>query len=120
MASRDMRKRQTRLKAEAAQLSDSFEMGPERNALEKESPAMEASMPDNQADILTAAFRIRSVLQANYPWTIPWPARNIQLHLDMARDWAAPSFGNQSSALQNSRTSMRKAAAAVHQKAGYL
>ena len=101
-------------------MSDLSEMGPERNAFEGESSAMEASVRDNQADILTVAFRIRSVLKAIGPSIMPLPERNTRLHLDMARDRAVVSFGNQSSAPQNSRTSMRKAAAVGHQKTSYL
>ena len=91
-------------------------MGPERNVFEGESSAMEPSVRDNQADTLTAAFRIRSVLKAICPLIMPSPERNTRLHLDMARDRPVTSFGNQSSARQNSRTSVRKAAAVVHQK----
>ena len=101
-------------------MSDSSEMGPERNVFEGESSAMGASVRDNQADTLTAAFRIRSVLKAICPSIMPLPERNTRLHLDMARGRAVPSFGNQSSPRQNSRTSMRKAAAVVHQRTSYL
>src|SRR5215510_7689009 len=95
-------------------------MGPERNAFEAESSATGASMRDNQADTLTAAFRIRSELKAICPLIMPSPGQNTPLRLDVARGRAVPSFGNQSSELQNSRTSMRKAGAVVHQKTTYL
>src|SRR5215469_14626004 len=111
-----MRKRQTQSKAEAARLSDSCEMGPERHAFEVGSSAMGASVQDNQADILTAAFRIRSVLKAICRSIMPWPERNTRLHLDMGGGLTVPCFDNRSSALQNSRTSTLKAAAVVHQQ----
>src|SRR4029453_11506725 len=95
-------------------------MEPERNAFEGESSTMGASVRDNPADTLTVAFRIRSVLKAICPVIMPLPGRNTRLHLDVARGRAVPSFDNQSSALQNSRTSMRKAAAVVHRKTSYL
>src|SRR5439155_26381515 len=95
-------------------------MGPERNVFEGESSAMEPSVRDNQADTLTAAFRIRSVLKAICPLIMPSPERNTRLHLDMARDRPVTSFGKQSSARQNSRTSVRKAGAVVHQKTSEL
>lgn len=101
-------------------MSDSSERGPERNAFEGESSDTGASVRDNQADTLTAAFRIRSVLKAICPPIMPLPERNTRLRLGMVRGRAVPSFGNQSSALQNSRTSTRKAAAVVHQKTSYL
>ena len=120
MASRDRRKTRTPSEASAALALDWSEMGTERNTFEGESSAMGASTRDNQADTLTAALRIRSVLKAICPLIMLLPERNTRLHLDMARGRAVPSFGNQSSALQNSRTSTRKAAAVVHQKTSYL
>jgi len=101
-------------------LSDSSEMGPARNVFEGESSAMGASVQDNQADTLTAAFRIQSVSRAICPAIMPLPERNTLSHLDMAGDQVVPSFGNQSSAPQNNRTSMRKTAAVVRQKTSYL
>src|SRR5436309_969038 len=71
-------------------------------------------------DTAMATCRVQSVSRAICPSIMPLPERNTRLHLDMARDRAVPSFGNQSSAPQNSRTSMRKAAAVVHQRTSYL
>jgi hypothetical protein len=81
---------------------------------------MGASVRDSQADTLTAAFRIRSVLKAICPSITPLPERNTRLHLDVGRDREVLSFRSQSSARKESRTSMRKAAAVVHQETSYL